>query len=134
MGTIAEAHAELALRSPGAAVLDAERCVLGCLLIDCGLYRALDRVALRVSHFGLDAHRLIYHAMLERESRGKKYDLVLIAVDLEAAGKLREAGGATYLASLLDRVPDVESVAEYAQCVIDAALIRRVARTTSGAR
>lgn len=127
MGIVADANAELALGSSGAACLLAERAVLGCLLIDSGLYRReLDRVALRVSHFAVPAHRLVYFAMLEREARGGAFDLVTIANDLERTGKLHEAGGAVYLASLTDNVPDVEQVAAYARCVIDASVSRRM--------
>lgn len=134
MGVAHDARDEIAERRPGEAVLMAERCCLGALLIDSGLMAATAKVNLRVSHFGGTPHQTIFHAMLEREARGSRFDLVVIAADLEAAGKLAAAGGVAYLASLLDRVPDVESVEEYARCVIDGSVARRMAALAGGRR
>jgi len=125
------ARQDLALGVSGPGVAMAERAVLGCLLIDSGLASTVARAALRVSHFADPRHQRIFHAMLTRETKASRYDLVTIIADLDADGRLSDAGGVVYISSLLDNVPDVESVLEYARCVIDGALMRRVAASRS---
>lgn len=134
MGAVHDARAEITERRPGEAVLLAERCCLGALLIDSALIASTAKVNLRVSHFGSEAHQTIFHAMLERDVRHSRFDLVIISNDLEATGRLAKAGGVAYLASLLDRVPDVESIEEYARCVVDGSVARRMAALKAGPR
>jgi replicative DNA helicase len=104
---------------------DAERSVLGSILIDGGL---LTRVSefLVPEDFSSEAHRLVYAACLALADRHEGRDLVMVQSELEKAGKLERAGGAAYLASLVDRVPDVENIESYARLVREASLRRAV--------
>lgn len=103
-----------------------ERAIVGALLIDGGK-RGVGRM-LSKEDFGDKALGAIYDMLM---SINGPIDL-MIAVDVaERRGLDRitgKAGLATYLASLLDLVPDVENVEGYARRVKEAANARAVAR------
>ena len=104
---------------------DAERSLLGSLLIDGSL---LSRVMefLAPEDFASEPHRILYEAALALADRREGIDLVTIQGELEKTGRLDRAGGATYLAGLVDRVPDVENVESYARLVRESSLRRMV--------
>ena len=104
---------------------DAEKSLLGALLIDGGL---LSRVMefLVPEDFSAEPHRIVYDAFLALADRGEGRDLVTIQGELEKTGRLERAGGAAYLSSLVDRVPDVENVESYARLIRESALRRAV--------
>jgi KaiC/GvpD/RAD55 family RecA-like ATPase len=99
----------------------AERTLLGALLIDGSLLARVN--GLRPDDFGSEAHRLIYTAMC---GLGSGIDLTTVSHELEKTSRLDLAGGAAYVSSLVDRVPDVEHVESYARAVRDAARGRRL--------
>ncbi|HUM03579.1 MAG TPA: replicative DNA helicase [Thermoanaerobaculia bacterium] len=104
---------------------DAERSLLGALLIDGGL---LSRVMefLVPDDFAAEPHRLVYEAFLTLADRSEARDLITVQSELEKRGKLEQAGGASYLAGLVDRVPDVENVEAYARLIRESSLRRAV--------
>jgi replicative DNA helicase len=104
---------------------DAERSLLGALLIDGGL---LSRVMefLVPEDFATEPHRLVYEAFLSLADRNEGRDLVTIQSELEMTGKLERAGGPSYLASLVDRVPDLENIESYARLIRESSLRRAV--------
>lgn len=104
---------------------EAERSLIGALLIDGGLLtRVMEHVV--PDDFAVEAHRLAYDACLALSDRKEAVDLVTVQAELERHGRLERAGGTAYLASLLDNVPDVESVETYAKLVREAALRRQL--------
>jgi len=104
---------------------DAEKSLLGALLIDGGL---LSRVMefLVPDDFAAEPHRLVYEACLALADRNEARDLVTVQSELEKTRKLERAGGPSYLASLVDRVPDVENVEAYARLIRESSLRRAV--------
>jgi replicative DNA helicase len=104
---------------------DAERSLLGSLLIEGGL---LTRVMefLVPEDFASEAHRLIYESCLGLADRHEGRDLVTVQSELEKTGRLERAGGAAYLAGLVDRVPDIENIETYARVVREASIRRAV--------
>lgn len=107
--------------------LEAERALLGSILLDNGaLDPALEK--LTQDDFFADAHRLIYEKMLGLFEKTRTIDLVTLSEELGREGLLEKAGGATYLASLVDGVPlgTTANVAEYCRIVKDKAIVRRL--------
>jgi replicative DNA helicase len=104
---------------------DAEKSVLGSILIDGAL---LTRVMefLVPDDFAIEAHRTVYDACLHLADRRDGIDLVTVRNELDKNGALDRAGGEAYVASLVDRVPDVENVEAYARLVREAAVRRAV--------
>jgi replicative DNA helicase len=100
-----------------------ERALVGALLIDGGLRK---RVAdLNPEQFQNKALGAVYEMLLDMES----VDLVLACEEAERRGLTRAVGingMATYLGALVDIVPDVEHVEEYAARVKRASIARQV--------
>lgn len=104
--------------------LDAERAVLGAILLHNGTY---DRAARHISaaSFYRDAHRRIFASLarlIDRPSGAA--DLPLLRDDLARCGDLDECGGPAYLSALVDGLPRATNIEHYAAVVKDKALLR----------
>ena len=108
--------------------LDAERSILGSILLD---NHALDLASekLRPEEFFLDQHRRIYERMVVLREVQQAIDLVTLTDELSRHGELEAAGGAAYLAQLVDGVPRVSNVEHYARIVREKALLRNLVHT-----
>jgi len=97
-------------------VSDAERSVLGSMLIDTG---ALE-VCLEQLHeedFYVPANATIFAAMRDVRAGGNAVDLVTLTAELERHNKLDMAGGLTYLTDLVTFVPTSANVSHYINLV-----------------
>jgi len=109
--------------------LGAERGVLGAILLDNhALNTAIEM--LRAEDFFLEQHRRVYNRMIALGERQRAIDLVTLADELERAGELDAAGGAAYLAQLIDGVPRVAHIEHYAHIVKEKALLRSLIHTS----
>jgi len=113
--------------------LEAETSVLGAVLI---VEKALDHVLLdvrlRADDFYRDRHRLIYRAMLRLKEKAEPepVDVLTVSEELDRAGELDAAGGASYVHSLPSLVPAAANAPHYARIVKDHAIVRRLLGTT----
>ena len=105
--------------------LDAERSILGAVLIDNEAFNVAAAVIDSRSFFR-DAHRRIFERMVELAERSQPIDLVTLKDALERAGDLDEVGGPAYIASLVDGVPRATNVEYYAQIVKEKATLRNL--------
>jgi replicative DNA helicase len=111
-------------RTPPAS-LDAERAVLGAVLLDPStLSTALEHV--RKDDFFRDAHNRVFDAMCRLYERSGAIDLVTLSEELGVQGDLDRVGGTAYLATLLDAVPATTAMEHYARIVAEKALTRRM--------
>lgn len=103
--------------------LEAEKCVLGAILID---NEAFDRAAesLDSRDFFRDAHRRVFDKMVLLSERREVIDLVTLNNELERSGELQEVGGAAYIAALVDGVPRATNVEHYAKIVKEKSTLR----------
>ena len=105
--------------------LDAERSVLGAVLVDNStMHVALQR--LKPGDFHHLAHRRIFAAMIDLAERTAAIDLVTLKEMLERSGGLEASGGTIALAALLDGVPRSANVDHYAAIVKDKAVLREM--------
>src|SRR5690348_11744289 len=103
--------------------LDAERSVLGAVLIDNEAMN--DALAvLQREQFYRDAHKRIFQSMVRLHEAKRPIDYISVKEDLERAGDLEDVGGPAYVASLTDGVPRSTNVEYYAQIVRDKATLR----------
>jgi replicative DNA helicase len=116
---------ELALERGLPQNLEAERSVLGSILLDSASLSSVVPV-LQQEDFFPDTHRRIYGAMLELFERSSEIDTLTLREELDRTGGAEKVGGATYLASLVDAVPDVSNVEHYARIVKEKATLRRL--------
>jgi replicative DNA helicase len=107
--------------------LEAERSVLGAILLDPASLAFVFPI-LKEDDFVPDTHRRIYRSMTELAQRSAEIDVLTLREELSRAGAVDKAGGATYLSSLLDAVPDVANVEHYARIVKEKSTLRRLIR------
>jgi replicative DNA helicase len=107
--------------------LEAERSVLGAILLDpAALFLVVP--ILSQDDFFPDTHRRIYASMLELSQRSAEIDVLTLREELDRKGAVEKVGGAAYLTSLLDGVPDVGNVEQYARIVKEKSTLRRLIR------
>lgn len=105
--------------------LDAERAVLGALLLDpYALFEVAD--FLKADHFYRDTHQSIYSAMLALAERHDPADPVTVADFLQNQEKLEICGGFDGLMRLMNDVATSGNVAYHAHIVERAAIRRRL--------
>ena len=109
--------------------LDAERSVLGAVLLDNNaLNAAIEN--LRPEDFFLDQHRRVFLQMIALSEAQQAIDLITLTEELHRHGELESAGGAPYLASLADGMPKVSNIEHYARIVKEKALLRNLIHAT----
>lgn len=106
--------------------IDAERSVLGAILIDNKSFDAVYGTGLSCEHFFHAHHQKIFQCMLAMREDHLAIDLVTLMDFLHDAGQIDAAGGPGYIASLMDGVPHETNVAFYARIVIDKARLRNI--------
>jgi replicative DNA helicase len=105
--------------------LEAEQAVLGSVLLDRSLIGKLAGL-LEEQDFYLARNGLVYGAMLALYHRSEPVDYLLLVDELNKMQVLEQAGGSTYVASLLGAVPTPLHCEYYARIVADAAFMRRL--------
>ncbi len=103
--------------------IEAEQSVIGGILLDNEVLPGVLEI-LRGNEFYRAAHRTIFAAVIDLFERSEPCDLVTIADLLKSQKRLDEAGGASYLASLVDRVPSAANASQYAKIVKEKSMIR----------
>lgn len=117
--------------------IDAERSVLGAMLMPEGSKEAIPRVIEVLGDdptgeaFYREAHRKIYVAILNLFERAEPADLLTVRNELERTGDLEKVGGVPYIDELIDSVPSVANVEYYAQMVKDEFIKRRLIYTSA---
>jgi replicative DNA helicase len=107
--------------------LEAEKSVLGAILLDpASIYLIVP--ILEQDDFFPDTHRRIYGAMMDLSNRATEIDVLTLREELDRKGAIEKVGGAAYLTSLLDGVPDVGNVEQYARIVKEKSTLRRLIR------
>lgn len=105
---------------------DAERFVLGALMIGDGEVMHGIRAVLEPDDFALDKHRRIWAAAATVYDSGSKADRITVANELMRLGQLESCDGLTYLVSLDDGLPQLPNVDEYVKILKGKALLRRM--------
>jgi replicative DNA helicase len=105
---------------------DAERAVLGSVLLDPAAISRVVPILPTEEGFYSDKHQRIYRGMLGLFLRSAEIDLLTLNEELNAGGA--EPADAAYLSWLLDGVPDIGNVEHYARIVKEKATLRRLIR------
>jgi replicative DNA helicase len=105
--------------------VDAERFVLGSILLDDSLY-VQAAGTLEPDDFSLQKHRLIFRRMGELQDRGERIDRVTVANELMKFNELEACDGLSYLVSLDDGLPHIPNLDSYIRIVKDKAVLRRI--------
>jgi replicative DNA helicase len=111
--------------------LDAERAVLGAVLLEGR--EALPRVVevLRPSDFYTEADRAVYATMLRLFERGEPVDLITLTEELRREDQLQFVGGPAALALLVEQASIAAHLMSYTSIVRDMAILRELIQTST---
>ena len=123
---------DISLESGLPANLDAEKTILGAILLDNAAHsEASER--LDADDFALDSHRRIFLRMSELMNSQRAVDIVTLAHELARYKEVESVGGVAYLASLTEGLPRRPVIEEYIRIVKDKSLLRRLMSICSAA-
>jgi len=109
--------------------LEAERAILGAIMLDPdALGVALDEVS--ADDFYRPEHRCIFTAMCRLFEAGAPIDGITVAEELERQGELQRAGGADYLADLIEGTATAANILYHCRIVREKAVLRRLIHVT----
>lgn len=113
--------------------IESEQAVLGAILLD---WDSMSEVVttLKAEKFYSLQNQLIYEALFKLFTKNIKGDTLSLINKLTEDGKLEQAGGTAYIASLTDKVPSSENIEYYANVVKDRATRRDLIKATSEIR
>jgi replicative DNA helicase len=110
--------------------LEAEKCVLGAILINNAAFNQAAEV-IDAQDFFRDAHRRIFDRMVALQERNQPIDLVTLKDELGRAGDLDDVGGPAYIAALTDGVPRTANIEYYAKIVKEKSTLRRLIQSAT---
>jgi replicative DNA helicase len=115
------------------ASIEAERAILGAILLDNLAYHQAAQSALQADDFSLDSHRRIFLRMSELSESGRAVDFVTLSEQLGQHKEIEAVGGVAYVTSLTDGLPRVRNIEQYVKIVKDKALLRNLIHAASNA-
>src|SRR5262245_50183821 len=107
---------DMTLERPLPQNLEAERAVLGAILLDNGLCNQAVEL-LKRDDFFLDSHRRIFERMIVLSETARAIDMITLKEELTRAGDLEFVGGMAYVASLLDGAVRTSNIEQYAKII-----------------
>lgn len=104
---------------------DAEKAVLGSILLDNeNIYHIIELI--ESDDFYLKSHTIIYKTILDVFEKGKSFDILTIKNELQTKGLIDTIGGSVFLSALIDDIPMIKNIKEYANIVADKANVRKL--------
>ena len=110
--------------------LEAEKCVLGAILINNHAFNQAAEV-IDAQDFFRDAHRRLFEKMVALTDRSEPVDLVTLKDELTRSGELDEVGGPAYISALTDGVPRSANIEYYAKIVKEKSTLRRLIQSAN---
>lgn len=109
---------------------DAEEATLGAILLD---WDAMSDIVtnLKSDRFYNYSNRTIFEAMVSLFKKNVRGDSLSLINELNSSGKLEQAGGTAYIASLTDKVPTSANINYYVDIVLDCAARRDLIKISS---
>jgi replicative DNA helicase len=108
------------------ASVDAERSILGGIVLNSNAYEEAAARGLTASDFVLDSHRRIYQRMTELAESSRPIDTITLVEELERHKQLETVGGVAYVSGLMDGVPDRPSIKHYVDIVREKSRLRKL--------
>ncbi len=110
--------------------LDAEKAVIGGILLDKdAIIKIIDIVT--AEDFYETRHEIIYRAVLELFEKRKPIDIITLSEILEAEEHLKEVGGSSYLAEVVNGTPSATNIVHWANIVKEKGILRRLIESAS---
>src|SRR6266851_5351408 len=122
MSAVTDYNVEQSLR----ASVEAERSVMGGILLDAGAYEEASACGLTASDMSLDSHKRIYSRMVDLAESSRPIDTITLIEELKQHKELTAIGDVGYISGLVDGVPDRPSIKHYVRIVREKAAQRKV--------
>jgi replicative DNA helicase len=110
---------------------EAEQAVLGSMIYDNNTHSLIRSIMKSPSYFYERSHQYIFRAMLELIDSNQPVDELLLGDQLKSLNELEDIGGYSYLASLVDCVPNLENVASYCKIIAEHYYLRQFISITN---
>jgi replicative DNA helicase len=107
-----------------------EEAVLGAAMLDKDAFAVVIDI-LKSDSFYVDAHRVIFKAMLELFEKSAPIDLLTVTEKLRSMGEYETAGGASYLVQLTNRVSSSANIEYHARIVSQKFIQRELIRVST---
>jgi len=122
---IAMQQADVTLEKSMPHSVDAEKAVLGAILIDNATF---DQAAegLIPEDFYFEGHRKIFMSMLQLSRAFKPIDTLTVAHELQNSNELEALGGVPYVSGLMDGVPRVSNIEHYVRIIKEKSTVRKL--------
>lgn len=111
--------------------LDAERALLGGLLIEPEAMEKVIDQALLPDHFYRKAHGIIFKAIQDLHNRAEPVDVFTVVDELLKSGQLDAVGGSVAVSQLEALIPTAAHVGAYARLIREKATLRQVIETAT---
>ena len=122
---MATAGTALALEKGLPSNVEAERFVLGSILLDDSLFPQVAG-GLDAADFAIEKHRRIFLRMEDLHARGVTIEDLTLVEELSKHEQLESCDGVAYIASLSDGMPRLSSIDSYVKIVKDKSLMRQL--------
>ncbi|HEV2883001.1 MAG TPA: replicative DNA helicase [Pyrinomonadaceae bacterium] len=109
---------------------DAERAILGAIVLDNGLVNQAIEL-LRPDDFYVRAHQHLFRAMISMSERGAEINPILLGEELRRDGALEQVGGIAFISELTYGLPHFTNLAHYAKVVKDKSMLRQLVRVAN---
>jgi len=109
---------------------DAERAILGAIILDNGLVNQAIEL-LRPEDFYVRAHYHLFRAMISMSERGAEINPILLGEELRRESALEQVGGIAFISELTYGLPHFTNLAHYAKVVRDKSLLRQLVKVAN---
>jgi replicative DNA helicase len=106
--------------------IEAERAVLGGILIGGDAAGWLDVLDLRAEDFSRDAHGRLWDLLQARRERGQLVEMPAVIEHIAGINAASDYGGLNYVSSLPDTCPSTETLGQWAEVIAECARQRRL--------
>ncbi|MGE3611350.1 MAG: replicative DNA helicase [Bacteriovoracaceae bacterium] len=111
--------------------LNAEKALLGCLMIDSNSFDEISDVNLESTDFYHPQYGLIFQVIKDLHMDGVPADIVTVASKLNDHGKLEKIGGQTTLIHICDETGSAANVEYYGRLIKQKSVLREIIRTAT---
>lgn len=130
MAFTADRSREQLLERPLPHSADAERAILGAILLDNSLVNQAIEL-LRPDDFYVRAHQHVFRAMINLSERGSEINPILLGEELRREGVLEQVGGVAFISELTYGLPHFTNVGAYAKVVKDKSILRQLVKVAN---
>jgi replicative DNA helicase len=105
--------------------LEAEKVMLGLIILNNEMYGKIAAI-IDSDDFYSEIHRKIFNAIIELNSNSITADLITLKDELQRRNQLDEIGGISYISSLVNGLPSLENIEDYAHVIKEKSQFRDI--------